>query len=131
MATKPKKPIPFDFVLEELAALKPYTKPMFGCTGVYSGEKILFILRKKGEPANDDGLWIATTAEHHASLQKDLPSMRSIELFGPGPTGWQNIPANELRFEEDVFRAIALALKKDPRIGKVPKSRRPRAKKKR
>ncbi|MGZ3696438.1 MAG: hypothetical protein ACXVBL_19320 [Bdellovibrionota bacterium] len=123
---KPKKEIPFAFVLEELAPLMPYTKPMFGCTAVYSGEKILFILRKREKPLSDDGIWIATTPEHYASLKKDLPSIRSIEIFGPGPTGWQNIPAQSVQFEEDALRAVALALKKDPRIGKVPAGKKPK-----
>jgi hypothetical protein len=84
---KAKKPIPFEFVLEALARAKPYTKPMFGCTSVYVGEKIMLILRDRPEPAPDRGVWVATTTEHHAGLRRDLPSLRSIELFGPGPTG--------------------------------------------
>jgi hypothetical protein len=125
---QPKKTIPFSFVIEELAPLNPYTKPMFGWTAVYGGDKILFILGKKETADPDNGIWIATTAEHHASLKKDLPSMQSIERFGPGPTGWQKIPESSPRFEEDAFRAIAIALKGDPRIGKVPARKRPKAK---
>ena len=127
-APKPRKEIPYAFVLEELAPLEPYTKPMFGALAIYSGEKILFILRRKDPPNPDNGIWMATIGEHHASLQKDLPSMRSIEIFGPGPTGWQNIPEDDIRFEEDAFRAITLAIKRDPRIGKVPARKRPKKK---
>jgi hypothetical protein len=118
-----KKPVPFDFVLSELEDLAPYTKPMFGCTGVYVGEKIVFILRQKLEPLADDGVWLATTSEHHASLQKDFLSMRSIELFGPGPTGWQVLPADTEDFEDNVMKACELVRRNDPRIGKIPKSR--------
>lgn len=125
---KPKKEIPFLFMLEELAPLEPYTKPMFGCTSIYSGDKILFILRKREDSKKDNGIWIATTAEHHSSLKKDLPSMRSIEMFGPGPTGWQNLPESSSRFEEDAFKACAIALKHDPRIGKIPARKRPKKK---
>jgi hypothetical protein len=119
----PRKPIPFDFVLNELERLSPYTKPMFGCTSVYVGEKIVFILRKKGTPAEDDGVWLATTAEHHQSLQKDFPSMRSIVVFGPGPTGWQVLPEDSEDFEESVLKACQMVLDGDSRIGKIPKSR--------
>jgi len=118
-----KKPVPFDFVLSELEDLSPYTKPMFGCTGVYVGEKIVFILRQKGNPLPDDGVWLATTGEHHQSLQRDFPSMRSIELFGPGPTGWQILPEEAEDFEESVLRACQMIRQSDPRIGKIPKSR--------
>jgi hypothetical protein len=96
---------------------------MFGCTAVYVGDKIVFILRQKGNPIPDDGVWLATTAEHHESLQKDFPTMRSIELFGPGPTGWQVLPADSDDFEDNVLKACAFILQSDPRIGKIPKSR--------
>jgi hypothetical protein len=118
-----KKPVPYDFVLSELESLAPYTKPMFGCTAVYVGDKIVFILRQKGNPLPDDGVWLATTGEHHESLQKDFPTMRSIELFGPGPTGWQVLPADADDFEDNVLKACAFILESDPRIGKIPKSR--------
>ena len=118
-----KKPVPFDFVLSELESLAPYTKPMFGCTAVYVGDKIVFILRQKGNPLPDDGVWVATTGEHHASLKKDFPSIRSIELFGPGPTGWQVLPADADDFEDSVLKACQFVLRNDERIGKIPKSR--------
>ncbi len=118
-----KKPVPFDFVLSELEDLSPYIKPMFGCTSVYVGEKIVFILRQRGNPLPDDGVWLATTGEHHASLQKDFPSMRSLEIFGPGPTGWQVLPVDAEDFEDNVLRACEMVRQGDPRIGKIPKSR--------
>lgn len=122
------KKIPYSFVLEELGALQPYTKPMFGCTGVYVGEAIVLILRKKEKDPENDGIWIATTGDRHEALRKELPSMRSIPLFGPGETGWQWLPEADIRFEEDAFRACALVRTKSPLIGKIPKSKRPKAK---
>jgi hypothetical protein len=122
--------IPFAWVLDELASLDPITRPMFGCIAVYARGKILFILRNK-PPIEDSGVWVATTREHHASLRRDLPSLRSIGvLAGGGETGWQNLPCESDSFEEEVLRACALARTDDPRIGKVPKPRRSRAKKK-
>lgn len=122
-----KKSIPFEFVLEELASLAPRTNPMFGCTAVYvesnGTEKIVFILRQKGNPIEDDGVWLATTGEHHKSLQKDFPNMRSIKVFGPGPTGWQVLPVDASDFEESVIRACEFVKDRDPRIGKIPKTK--------
>lgn len=118
-----KKPVPFDFVLEWLGTLSPYTNPMFGCTAVYVGDKIVFILRDRGNSPSDDGVWIATTLEHHESLRRELPSMRDIEIFGPGPTGWQVLPMSESDFEESVRHACDLVMRGDERIGKIPKSR--------
>jgi hypothetical protein len=125
----PRKPrtVPFEFVLEELADLEPWTRPMFGCTAVYVEEKIVFILRA-GKDDDDNGVWIATTKEHHATLRVDLPSMRSITVFGVGETGWQVLPIDTDDFEESVLRACAIVRAGDPRIGKVPKRRKGKAK---
>ncbi|MFO0647861.1 MAG: hypothetical protein U0326_16600 [Polyangiales bacterium] len=117
---KGAKKIPFDFVLDELAAMAPTTRPMFGCTAVYVGERIVMILRKKSDDPYDSGVWLATTETHHASLRDELPSMRSIAVFGSKITGWQNLPEESDDFEESVLRACALVRSGDLRIGKVP-----------
>lgn len=118
--------VPYPFVLDALEQADPYTRPMFGCTAVYVEDKIVVILRDKPEPATDRGVWIATTEEHHASLRTELPSMRSISVLGSGVTGWQVIPADEIGFEEETLRAVRLVLAGDPRIGKVPKAKKPK-----
>lgn len=119
--------IPFDFVLAELEELGPWTRQMFGCHAVYVEDKIVFILRDKSDPRCDDGVWLATTKEHHEALLREFPSMRSIQvLAGGGVTGWQVLPAEAADFEDAVLRACALVRRGDPRIGKVPKRRVPR-----
>jgi hypothetical protein len=121
---KPPTKLPFDFVLEELAVLDPWTRPMFGCHAVYVDGKIVFVLRDKGNPKCDDGVWIATTVEHHETLRAEMPSMRSISvLAGGGVTGWQVLPADAEDFEESVLHACAIVGKRDARIGRVPKLR--------
>lgn len=123
-----KKKIPFDWVLSELESLGPTTNPMFGCTAIYVDEKIVFILRERPNNSEDNGVWLATTREHHASLRKELPSLRSIGVLGGGgETGWQILPASESDFEDEVLRACAMVLREDPRIGKIPKPKKPRA----
>lgn len=119
------KALPFEFVLDALGPVDPVTKPMFGCTAVYVGEKIVMILRDKGDA--DSGVWIATTAEHHDALRPVLPSMRSVGVLGDGVTGWQNLPDDSDDFEEAALRACALVRARDPRIGKVPKKKKPAA----
>jgi hypothetical protein len=122
------KKIPFDFVLEELAELSPWTRPMFGCHAVYVDERILFVLRDRGSPRCDDGVWIATAREHHRELQREFPSMRSIHVLASGGvTGWQLLPVDADDFEDSVLRACALVRSGDPRIGKVPTKRRSRS----
>ena len=119
------KHVPHEFVLEALADLLPRTRPMFGCLSVYVEEKIVLILRDKSDAVGDNGVWLATTAEHHESLQRDFPRMRSIGVFGKEVTGWQVLPADAPDFEEAVLRACQLILQGDPRIGKTPKRRSP------
>jgi hypothetical protein len=118
-----KKKVPYAFVLDALARGEPYTKPMFGCTGVYVGDRIVVILREKEVSKADNGVWLATTHEHHDSLRAVFPSLRSIRVFGDS-TGWQNLPAEADDFEEAALRACQLILRGDPRIGKVPKPRK-------
>jgi hypothetical protein len=123
VTTKPAKKIPFAFVVDMLAPLSPLTRPLFGCISVYVGEKIVLALRDKPKWRDDNGVWLATTHEHHASLAAEFPSMRSIGVLGSPPTGWQVLPSGALDFEESAVRACELILSGDPRIGKVPKPR--------
>lgn len=118
---KPRKAIPHAFVVETLAPLSPRTNPMFGCVAVYIREKIVLILRDKAGGSPDDGVWLATTEEHHESLRREFPNMRSIRLLGKDVTGWQVLPASAPDFEEAALRACELIAARDPRIGKIPK----------
>ena len=121
---KPRKAVPFEFVLDGIAALSPYTRPLFGCLAVYVQDKIVLVLRDKRTSTEDNGVWLATTREHHESLRRDFPSMRSIKVLGAEVTGWQVLPADEPDFEQAALRACELILAKDPRIGKLPAARR-------
>src|SRR5260370_26691824 len=97
---------------------------MFGCLAVYVADKIVLILRDKREKTADNGVWLATTKDHHDSLRREFPNMRSIDLLGKGVTGWQILPVDAPDFEEAALRACERILAADPRIGKVPGERR-------
>ncbi len=118
---KPRKAPPHEFVLEALAPLSPWTRPLFGCLAVYTGEKIVLALRDKEQSPADNGVWLATTEEHHESLRREFPAMRSIQVFGTEVTGWQVLPAEAADFEEAALRACELIAAGDPRIGKIPR----------
>jgi hypothetical protein len=123
IAARRGKPVPHEFVLEEIASLAPVTRAMFGCLAVYVGEKIMLILRASRRSPADNGIWLATTAQHHESLRREFPRMRSIRVLGRQPTGWQVLPADDADFEAAALRACRLILARDGRIGKVPKQR--------
>jgi hypothetical protein len=128
---KQRKPIPHEFVLEEIASLSPRTRLMFGCLAVYvqqrgqegDREKIVLFLRDKPASPEDNGVWLATTYEHHESLREEFPRMRSIKVLGKALTGWQVLPADSDDFEKAARRACELVLAHDPRIGKIPGAR--------
>ena len=124
LAVKQRKPVPYEFVLDAIAPLSPETRSMFGCLAVYVEDKIVLILREKRDVTEDNGVWLATTEEHHQSLRREFPNMRSIQVFGKEVTGWQVLPADAPDFEEAALRACDLVLAGDPRIGKVPGTRR-------
>jgi hypothetical protein len=97
--------VPHEFVLEALSPLSARTHPTFGCLAVCVGEKIVLMLGDKREGTADNGIWLATTAEHHQSLRREFPNRRSIQIFGKKVTGRQVLPVDE-------------------RIGEIPKERK-------
>lgn len=125
---KVRKPVPYAFVLDAIAPLSPYTRPMFGCLAIYVGERIVLILRDKPASPADNGVWLATTKESHESLRREFPSMPSIGLLGKPLTGWQVLPADAPDFEAAALHACELVVAGDPRIGKVPGERTPKSK---
>ena len=123
---KSKTTIPFNFAIENLFTLNPIVKQMFGCHSIYIDNKIVLALRDKND--EDSGVWIGTSKEYHQSLKKEFPSMRSIQLFGPGTSGWQLLPKDADDFESSVNRACELIIKGDERIGKIPKPKKSKKK---
>jgi hypothetical protein len=117
---KPRSRVPHEFVLDALESVSPATKPMFGCLAVYVKEHVVLILRDHRDHPADNGVWLATRAEHHDSLRHEFPHMRSIQLFGTPVTNWQILPADASDFEESALHACELVLARDPRIGRVP-----------
>jgi hypothetical protein len=124
LAARQRKAVPHRFVLDAIAELSPTTRPMFGCLAVYVARKIVLILRDKRDATADNGVWLATTKEHHESLKREFPNMRSIQVLGKSVTGYQVLPADAPDFEEAALHACDLILARDPRIGKIPGARR-------
>jgi hypothetical protein len=125
-AVKRRKVVPHEFVLAAIAELSPETHPMFGCLAVYVDNKIVFILRDKHDKSANNGVWLAISPEHHATLRREFPHMRSIWILGKKMTGWQVLPVDAPDFEKAALRACELVIARDPRIGRVPRARRSR-----
>ncbi len=118
----------YSFVLEELQSLlspdRLRTRAMFGSHGVYVDEKIVFIVRRKGD--SDDGLWVALSDPSHVpSLTKNFPALRVIDMFKQRAfNDWLKLPETADGFEELALELCGLVAKRDTRIGKIPKGRK-------
>jgi hypothetical protein len=84
----------------------------------------VLILRDKHDRSADDSIWLATTHEHHDSLRREFPSMRSIQILGKKVSGWQGLPSDSADFENAAMRACELIIPGDERIGKIPSRRK-------
>ncbi len=85
------------------------------------------MLRDHMKSPQDNGLWLVLSEgvdPADPSLRRDFPSIRSIQMLGTKIGHWLLIPADGEDFESTAFRVCDLILKRDPRLGRVPKSRR-------
>lgn len=130
MKTKAVKKVPFDFIIENLYSLSPIVKPMFGAYAVYIEEKIIFVLRNHKDHKEANGIWVATSAEHHTSLRKEIPCLTSIDILsgGKGETNWQMVSMDDDNFEGYATQLCEMVLRKDERIGRIPKPKKKKSK---
>src|SRR5262249_40547573 len=115
-----KKKIPFDFALEELDALSPEVKPMFGGFIVYIGEKMTLFLYDGEKLQGFKGVSLATSPEHYRSLAQEFSATRDVEPQKIGEHPWLHIQAGAADFEEQVLKACEMILNGDLRIGREP-----------
>ena len=126
-----KKKVPFAFALEELDAMAPLIKPMFGGFVVYIGERMtLFLYDRDKLPPQFKGVSLATTPEHYRNLAQEFSSTRHAAPQKIGKHPWLLIPAGAANFEEQVMKACEMVLNGDPRIGREPEKKKPRDAKK-
>jgi hypothetical protein len=125
--SKPKPKIPHTFVLDALAPLRPEVRQMFSGFAVYVDDRLILMLRDHIKSPEDNGLWLVLAEgidPADASLRREFPSLRSIRLLRSKITHWLLIPSDSEDFEKAAFRACDLILRHDPRLGRVPQSRR-------
>src|SRR5262245_27373437 len=125
-----KKKMPFAFALEELDALSPMVKSMFGGFAVYIGEKLVLFLYDQEKWPDFKGVSLATTPEHYRDLAQEFSSTGEAEPQKIGKHPWLLIPAGAMDFEEQVLKACEMILNGDPRIGRAPEAKKLRPSKK-
>ena len=124
---KPKQKPPHAFVLDALAPLDPEVRRMFSGFAVYIGDRIVCMLRDHHKSPRDNGLWLVlsdTANPADPALRREFPSIRPIELLGDKIRHWLLIPSDSPGFETEALHACDLLLRHDPRIGRIPESRR-------
>jgi len=113
------KQLPFPFVLQELASIRPTIKRMFGFTHVYLGDKLLLSLRDSAKQTGTNGLWLYTTMEHLESLAKEFPHLPKRQLWRSKKNAWVILASKLEDFEEYAFKVCELILNGDKRIGRI------------
>jgi hypothetical protein len=94
---------------------------------VYIGNRIVLMLRENVKSPRDNGVWLVLsdgTDPEDPKLKREFPSLRRIELLGNKIGHWLVIPSDGPNFESEALHACDLLLRHDPRIGRVPVSRR-------
>lgn len=126
-AVKHKPSPPHAFVLDALAPLNPEVRRMFSGFAVYLGDRIVCMLRDHLKSPRDNGVWLVLsdgTDPADPKLRRDFPSLRPIELIGNKIHHWLLIPSDSPTFESEALHACDLMLRHDPRLGRIPASRR-------
>jgi hypothetical protein len=125
--SKPKQKAPHDFVLEALMPLNPEVRRMFSGFAVYVSDHLVCMLRDSPKSPRDNGIWLVLsegTDPADPGLRREFPSLRSIELLGDKIGHWLLIPSDGLEFEGEALHVCDLLLRHDPRLGRVPQSRK-------
>jgi hypothetical protein len=95
---------------------------MFGTKIAIMGGKLMLCFAAREDPWR--GILVPTERAHHDSLKAEFPSFAPHHILGK----WLYLPESSDTFERDAAALVALARRRDPRIGIVSK-RKARARK--
>ncbi|RXH56583.1 hypothetical protein [Granulicella sibirica] len=107
--------------------MHPEVRRMFSGWAVYVGDHLFLMLLDRAKHPLDNGVWLVLsegTDPMDKKLRQDLPSLRAIQGLGGKIGHWLLIPADGADFEKEALRACDLILSHDPRLGRIPQSRR-------
>jgi hypothetical protein len=115
--------VPYDFVFDYLPQ-NVVVKPMFGMYYLYFNKKIMLILRRASKNPGMNGVWVATSKEHHQSLEKDIPALVDFILDNGEmhDSNWRLIKDDHDDFETAAIQICELIAHGDKRIGKETKA---------
>jgi hypothetical protein len=93
-------------------------RQMFSAKAAYLGGKLVLCFTAKSEPWR--GVLVCTDRPHHESLRAEFPVLSPHRILPK----WLYLPESAESFENDAERIVRLVLKRDVRIGVLPKPRR-------
>jgi len=93
---------------------------MFGVKAVYLDGRLVLGFAAKEEPWR--GILVATEKVSHAALVAEFPSLAPHPVLPK----WLYLPEAADDFERAAGRLVTLSLRRDPRIGVVPKPKKGR-----
>ena len=114
---------PYQWLWEPLETDPTFVlRPMFGGKAAYLGGRLMLYFTAGEEPWR--GVLACTDRVHHAALMADLPELAPHPILPK----WLYLPESAGGFERTAERLVALARRRDPRLGVDPgvKRRSPR-----
>ena len=85
------------------------------------------MLRDHAVSPRDNGVWLVLSEGTDPTdpwLLREFPSIRLIEQLRSKISHWLLIPSDSAGFESEALHACDLLLRRDKRLGRIPKSRR-------
>jgi len=118
---RPKSVHPLQWLWEPFEAEQTFVlRSMFGTKAAYLDGKLMFCFCASKEPWR--GMLVCTDQARHAALQAEFPAL----LPNPILPKWLYLAESAERFEGTATRLVALARRRDPRLGIVPPPRKRR-----
>lgn len=112
---------PYAWLWEPLEAHVSFVlRSMFGAKAAYLDGKLMLCFIAQGEPWH--GVLVATERAHQPSLVAEFPALAPHPVLPK----WLYLSDAADGFERIAERLVALAARRDPRIGVIPKPRKPR-----
>jgi hypothetical protein len=98
-----------------------FQRRLFSFDAAYLGGRLYVAVKDGKEPWS--GLLVCTSRERHAALLSDFPQLTPHKVLGK----WLYISQSHPEFESVAVEIVALTLKRDPRLGVDPATRRQRS----
>ncbi len=122
-ASRTRKVHPYQWLWEPLEDDPTFVlRPMFGGKSAYLDGKLMLYFTAGREPWR--GVLVCTERDHHASLLAEFPMLAPHAILPK----WLYLPETADRFESTAERLVALARRRDPRLGVDPQQKRRKSK---